>query len=281
VPVITGFCTNEGTAFIPASAETGADFRAFFADLLPAFTAGDLDAIEALYPDPTAGDDREFAQPAPPAGCGAQWRRLDRAYADYAYICPVLQTAHFLSHAGQPVHVYEYAAHAGRYDAANHGDEAAVVAHDLAQIGRWPGLVAVADAMHSFWARFVVDPSGNPNSGGGSSSTSRSSSTAPNSVEWPDFVSPFDADGTTIRKTGVAADGSSPVPLLGQLVVFGEGNDERVPRRSGPANLGTPARVRTLTDLEVRRCKFWWDRVELSQGLGRKGAAGRGAPSKL
>lgn len=275
IPVITGYSTNEGTMFIPPEADTNAEFRAFFQILIPTLTPADLDELEALYPDPaTAQPGSERYRDVPP-GKGRQWARLDAAYSDYAYICPVLQTAHFLSRAGVGhVYVYRYAATA-LWGTANHGDEAPVVAHDMDALGRGrPGLLAIADAMSSRFARFVASKVGSPNpnpdpdpdpdgdhdhgelgvdrnknrnrnsDGGGGGGGDGDSALGP---AWPAFESPFEGG------TGSA-----------KVMVFGEGNNER----SGGARLGVPASVESLSDLQRRACRFWWDRIVLSEGTG-------------
>ncbi|OIW27515.1 alpha/beta-hydrolase [Coniochaeta ligniaria NRRL 30616] len=253
IPVLTGFNTNEGTLFIPEKANTTADFRSFFSALIPGFSPADLDALEALYPDPVT--DASSPYKAVPEGKGAQWTRLDAAYSHYAYICPVLQTAHFLStyspsasnpSFSNPVYVYRYAA-ASRWGTANHGDEAPVVAHDMlnrtAAAAR-PGLRKVADAMHAAWVNFVVSPAGDPNPVSGQAGG------------WPAFVSPFGGRGK------------------GEIVVFGEGNDERWTEKGGKS-AGTPVGLEALTEWELERCRFWWDRVELSEGVGKRLDRGR------
>lgn len=297
IPVLTGYNTNEGTIFIPGGADTNADFRAFFTGLIPSFSAADLDALEKLYPDPVT-DPNPQANPYRdvPSGKGRQWARLDAAYSHYAYICPVLQTAHFLStdiENQHSVHVYRYAATA-QWGTANHGDEAPVVAHDVASLGggRLPGLLAVADAMHGAWARFVVSKAGDPNP----PSPEKSDDGV---VAWPTFLSPFSpsADGVVREWTGTVRRGETPAGETGQLLVFGEGNDERVATlRAGQEGVsgvggggwkewfaslvgagktglreGTPAKVGMLSEVELAACRFWWGRVELSEGLGNRG----------
>jgi carboxylesterase type B len=285
IPVLTGFNTNEGAMFVPPKAQTNEDFRSFFKTLIPQFSDADLDALEKLYPDPAT--DRKSPYKEVPNGMGKQWARLDAAYSHYAYICPVLQTAHFLStnSTSSPVYVYHFAAKA-RWGLANHGDEAHVVAHDMYMLSMpveegssapagdggllgmlsaamggdksskfdpskadkaMPGLRAVSDAMHGAWVNFVVSKDGNPN--GDASSTA---------AQWPAFKSPF---ATAKRDTAAA----------GQLMVFGQGNNERVPWQRSSASKktpGTPATVAALSEEDKRRCEFWWTRVELSEGTG-------------
>ncbi|SPQ27670.1 83423bf8-f901-4448-9fc8-c6791e5d754a [Thermothielavioides terrestris] len=251
IPIITGFNTNEGTVFIPPKANTAAEFRAFFQTLIPSLTSADLDKLEALYPDPVTNPSASPYTKVP-RGMGKQWARLDAAYAHYAYICPVLQTAHFMSlasgGASSNVYVYQYAATAA-HGTANHADEAPVAAHDLADLGGGvPGLEAVAREMHGAFARFVacVAGSGSPNEG---------NANGEKGLPWPAFVSPF----TTAATAGSGAG-------AGKIMVFGEGNDER----SGGRHRGVPAQVREMTELEKEACRFWWERIGLSQGFGRR-----------
>ena len=180
IPLITGYNTNEGTSFIPAKANKAAEFRAFFQALIPSLTQADLDKLEALYPDPVTTPSSPYKRV--PKGMGKQWARLDAAYSHYAYICPVLQTAHYMSESassskgGSNVYVYRYAATAA-HGTANHADETPVVAHDLEELQGMKGLEEVADAMHGRWARFVASVAASPDLEDG--------------VEWPRFVSPL------------------------------------------------------------------------------------------
>ncbi|OAA67245.1 carboxylesterase family protein [Niveomyces insectorum RCEF 264] len=291
VPVLTGFDSNEGTLFVPgdrAHADTDAAFRSFFATLVPTLTSGssgssgegDLDALSRLYPDPVTDPSRSpyvlDPHAMPPGVTGRQWARLEAAYAHYAYICPVLQTAQFLAGGDDvaspssssssssspppapspptnpPVYVYEYAAHATALNAANHGDNQGPVAHSMAVVGGHPGLVAVADAMHAAWVQFAVSPAGDPNGG-------VRGAQGVHGVTWAPF-------------SNTAA---------GPVMVFGRGNDERVPaaqRRGGPApKPGIPAAVRSLTPFERAQCRFWWARAALSEGYGQRADDGGGS----
>ncbi|KAL2755121.1 hypothetical protein ACRALDRAFT_1082664 [Sodiomyces alcalophilus JCM 7366] len=264
-PLITGFNSHEGTTFVPMKASSPADFRAFFQTLIPGLTSSDFDELDRLYPPPdVAVAQGEPYTPAVPSYCGPQWARLATAYAHHAYIAPVLHTAHHVAMAGKPVYVYEYAARAEPFAAANHGDEEPVVTHDLETLGDFPGLIPVSERMHGFFSRFVASRQGDPNhvdvgtndkNGDGRGDTG--AALAPPSQQqegyddpaWPQFVSPFDADGG---------------PDAGKILVFGEGNDER----AGGESEGVVARVRTLTKREIAQCRFWWERMPLSQGSG-------------
>ncbi|ROW17297.1 hypothetical protein VPNG_01088 [Cytospora leucostoma] len=235
IPVLAGFNTNEGTVFTSPAVETNDDFLRKFTAMIPDLTAADLQRLAALYPDPVADPSSPYARVPP--GYGRQWARYEAAYSHYAYVCPVLQTGHFYSggngnsdnsddHSDEdededddppPVWIYHFAALA-RPDLggkANHCDEAAVVAHDMAAIGPHPGLVRISDAMHGAWARFVATGDPNP---------------------------------AHIDELGAAGRGTP----------------------------GLPATVVRLTDGEVERCRFWWERVDLSEGMGRRLLDGSG-----
>ncbi|PNY27966.1 Carboxylic ester hydrolase [Tolypocladium capitatum] len=235
--LITGFCSHEGVSFVPQRAATNAAFLSFFKTLIPSLAPADLAALERLYPDPVAHPSSPYANPPQSRSrYGAQFTRLHEAYAHYAYICPVLHTAHSLAAAGATVYLYEYAALSAPFFAASHGDQAAVVAHDPALLRGKPGLADAAGAMNARWTRFAASRDG----------------TLDEDL-WPRFVSPFGG-------AGAGGDGQAG----GKLLVFGDGNDEA----AGGLDKGTPVKTRTLTEREMEQCRFWWDRMELSQGMG-------------
>ncbi len=238
--------------FVPKQAYTNNAFHDFFQTLIPTLSAADHKALDALYPDPATNGSSPY-RPVP-RGYGQQWARLDAAYGHYAYICPVLQTAHFLStntsaSASSKVYVFEFAARSGQTGTANHGDAQTVIGHNLNYPARVPGLVRVSDAMHGAWARFVAR--GDPNPIAANATT----------VPWEPFMSPI----TTSSPTGEEKEEEGR--QRGRLMVFGEGNDERM-GPWGRGHPGTPTRMRNLSEYELQQCRFWWDRVELSQGLG-------------
>lgn len=278
IPVLTGFNVNEGTVFIPPRADSNAQFRNFFSTLIPSLTSADLDELDAFYPDPVSHrDSSPFAKPPPPRGFGRQWRRLDAAYAHFAYICPVLQTAHFLSNSSSssqpaPVYVYRYAATSGDWNTANHVDEAPIVTHDLDLLPDrardMPGTRRLVRAMHGYWARFAATGDPNPPEGHPSTDPGDDADVAPLPV-WPKFVSPFAADES--RKSNAGGSDS-----LGQVMVFGEGNDERwAVTRNRRGNEGTTAQAKPLAEEDLKQCEFWWKRVDLSEGLGRQEGGAR------
>ncbi|KAI0124918.1 Alpha/Beta hydrolase protein [Xylariales sp. AK1849] len=250
IPIMTGFNTNEGAIFVPPKDSDSAALRRLMGNLIPALNETSLEVMEDIYPDPlntTSGNELYIVQP--PAGFGKQFWRLDDAYAHYAYICPALQTAHYASTSNStaPVYVYHFAARSQAHGATDHGDEAPVVAHDMAVLDDFPGLVRAADAMTGFWTRFAAFGDPNP-----SSTSAASDSTY--GTTWREFTSPFTSAG---NDTGTN----------GQLAMFADGNDERMGAR-GRSSPGVPAQMINLTEREVEECQYWFDRVIYSEGFG-------------
>ncbi|KEZ42759.1 hypothetical protein SAPIO_CDS6046 [Scedosporium apiospermum] len=251
IPVITGFCTHEGTAFV-SPCHSSEEFRAFFTTLIPGLTEADLDRLEELYPGPPPSSTSEetlttqhhYAAPPPSPALGPHWRRLEAAYAHYAYIAPVLYTAHQLSISSpsSPVYVYEFAASSPPLATANHTDETPFVTHSLKELEPHAGLVHVSERMHGFFADFVA--------GGGDGVLEG----------WPAFTSPWAAE----EEGGKGGD-------VGKIMVFGKGNDERVAgERGGVGRKGVPCDVRSLSEREIEQIGFWWERTALSQGFGER-----------
>ncbi|KAI1135245.1 alpha/beta-hydrolase [Hypoxylon sp. FL0543] len=261
IPILTGFNTNEGTIFVPAHANNASAMTDLMSTIIPALNETDLKTLDTMYPDPTTAAGEKLYITQPPAGFGTQFWRLDDAYAHYAYICPVLQTAHFASTADDagPVYAYHYAARSNAHGGADHGDEAPVVTHDMDVIGKYPGVVSMADDMTAFWSRFAV--TGNPNPKPSSSNINATT------FSWPKFVSPFvNNSGTT------TAERASATKIL---ALFGDGNDERMGMR-GRQNKGIAAQYGNLTERVLEECHFWFDRVLFSEGWG-NGSTSTGA----
>lgn len=273
VPILTGFNTNEGTVFCSPLVDTNEQFLAKFTTMIPGLSDADLDALVQVYPDPvTQPDYPDTRYEIVPPGFGRQWARYEAAYAHYAYICPVLQTGHFYSNgdnstsssssrspakkeeetssSSPPIWVYEFAALA-RADyggKANHADEAVLVSHDMDAIGQFPGLVATSDAMHGAFVRFVATGDPNP-----AATPTQQQRRTEEGGWWPRYTCPLTPKNNATTTSG-------------QIMVFGRANDER----AGGTNPGTPAAVRRLSEGEGRECRFWWDRVELSEGMGKR-----------
>lgn len=287
IPILTGFNTNEGAMFIPGRADTNDDFRSFFKTLIPTLSDDDLATLERLYPDPVTNSHSPYR--SVPSGQGKQWARLDAAYSHYAYICPVLQTAHFMSSAGLPVHVYRFAATGGNWNVANHADEAPVVTHDmdflqsLGPPGRSRGLRKVADGMNAAWGRFVAGEKVTVETDGKDDA---------HKIEWPLFRTPFSGVDASEKRWSFSSlwqqssNDDEKIPEgTGRMIVFGEGNNER----AGGSSPGTPAKEEVLNGILLKACRFWWDRIELSEGLGKSreelgryySSEGKGTRAKL
>lgn len=233
VPLITGFCTHEGTAFVPP-AHSPSTFRSFFKALIPGLTPADLDTLDALYPF------EEYSEDPPVESLGKHWRRLEAAYAHYAYIAPVLQTAEYLS-SYAPVYVYEFAVRDGVLGTANHTDQTPYVTRSAGELGH-EGLREVAGKMHGFFSEFLVGDGELDGAG------------------WPRYRSPFKRAGGGEGEGAGEGTGEG----VGKIMIFGKGNTEQ----SGGGEKGAPCEVRTLGEREMERIRFWWERVGLSQGMG-------------
>lgn len=206
-----------------------------------------------------------------------------------------------MSNAGLPVHVYWFAATGGNWNVANHADEAPVVTHDmdflrsLGPPGKSKGLRKVADGMNAAWGRFVagekVTVETNGKDGG-------------DKIEWPLFGTPFSGDDhdhdlghgqggggggkakwASFGKQSRSEDDEKVPEGTGRMIVFGEGNNER----AGGSSPGTPAKEEVMNEILLKACRFWWDRIELSEGLGKSreklgrfySGEGKGAKAKL
>ncbi|KAM0328477.1 hypothetical protein ACHAQA_004884 [Verticillium albo-atrum] len=244
-PLVTGFNSHEGASFVPDTLATAADFRSFFATLLPGLTAADLDELEALYP----LDDAAYGLHG---HRGAHFPRAAAAYAHQAYVAPVLWTAVCAARRGRPVYLYEFAARGPVFGGAGHGEEGALVAREREAAEGFEGLERVAEEMHGTFSRFVAlgDPNGESAGGGGDAGAGAGADAGRDGsggsglhtrrgVAWPKFMPLF---GEAPRDPSAEDAGLT----AGELVVFGEGNDER----AGGAQPGLVARVRTLAAVE-------------------------------
>ncbi|CAG9975122.1 unnamed protein product [Clonostachys byssicola] len=121
MPILTGFCRNEGSLYVNKSMQTSSQFNDFFGNLLPKLSKADNNQLKELYPDPTMQPRCQYVETR--SGVGAQYKRVEAAYAHYAYVAPVRQTANFASAAmTQPVYLYQWAAVSSELNGARHGD---------------------------------------------------------------------------------------------------------------------------------------------------------------
>ncbi|KAE8395541.1 alpha/beta-hydrolase [Aspergillus alliaceus] len=226
MPILTGFNTNEGTYYVPASMSKSDEFPEFFRTLLPAYTDADIKTIDTLYPDPAKDISSPYVDTRG-LPVGPQYKRVEAAYGQYAYACPVRQTAKFAS-AGQdpPVFLYRWALNKTVQGGANHGDQMAYETFNPEVRSISESQERIAGTLHAYFSSFIV--SGDPNA-----------------------VSGMYGD----RPVWERYDASSS----GRIMVFGEGNDER----AGGSGVGTAAQV---VDDEWSReeCNFWWTKSGIS-----------------
>ncbi|KAI1328595.1 alpha/beta-hydrolase [Xylariaceae sp. FL0255] len=252
IPILTGFNTDEGAIFVPKGENDPDTVHDIMSSIIPALNTTSLNMItDTLYPntDSTAGkslyDNSDDA-----SGFGTQFWPLEDAYGSYAYIAPVLQTAHYASTASDaaPVYVYHFAARSAKYGAADHGDETKFVIHDVVSLDEYQGLNDTANVMAGAWSRFIVTGDPNP------SSTSLTTSDNSTQFTWPQYFSPF---------TGTGAANTSDT--AGLVALFGEGNDEAMGSK-GTQNPGIPAQSVKLDKRHKEEVLFWWPLAIYSEG---------------
>lgn len=203
VPIMTGFNGNEGSLYVEKTMSKSSEFTNFFHELLPQLTQKDLDTINTLYPDPETVPDSIYKEDRLSHGVGPQYKRIEAAYAHYAYVAPVRQTAHF---AGPhvPVYLYHWAAISSIVGGASHGDNMAYEVREKAVCAKSKAQDELAGVLHAYTTSFIC--TGDPNKiPGGHGSR-------------PDWVP---HQGTEPKK-----------------VVFGMGNEELI-----GGGVGTPATV--------------------------------------
>lgn len=229
VPIMTGFNHNEGTMYVPKKTRSSNDFTDFFATLLPQLSKKDLKQLDELYPDPVMDraspyvDDRNLFE----LGIGEQFKRVEAAYGNYAYVCPVRQTSHFASE-GQdaPVYQYHWAVNKTVIGGANHGDQIwyetmSPLVRDIS-----PTQDEIAKYFNSYLTSFIV--TGDPMKLQGRKAIER--------PEWK----PYGQDARTM--------------------IFGKGNDEA----AGGSNVGVAAQF-VHDEWAKEECRFWWEKSEVPE----------------
>jgi len=249
VPILTGFNTNEGAMFVPAATATTQEFKKFFRVLLP-LSETDLEKLETVYPDPLSDPSSPYVETR--ARAGKQYRRIEAAYAQYAYIAPVRQTAELASAlppsapaqpppSPPPVYTYHFDVSSSPMSGCNHGDQAGYVDHDGTLVAASPTLAAIASTMHAYWSSFVV--TGDPNTIRGR---------WPDRPRWEEYA----ARGRPNRSNGEK--GSEVERGTGRIMNLGHGNDEMAGgKQTGiVAAMGGDGWARA-------ECEFWWARTHL------------------
>ncbi|OLN85436.1 Acetylcholinesterase 2 [Colletotrichum chlorophyti] len=225
VPIMTGFNRNEGSIYINKRVSKSSEFTEFFADLLPLLSEEDIATIDKLYPDPLTVADSPYKEEL--EGTGAQYRRLEVAYGQYAYVAPVRQTAEIASKASkEAVYLYQWALESSLLDRARHGEN---MYYETCEPNRTKISATQKElclTLNAYITSFIV--AGDPNAVRGESS--------PDRPVWERYV----ADDP-------------------KAMVFGEENKELI---GGEA--GAPARLHPDTWAR-RESEFWWSKVDVSQ----------------
>jgi carboxylesterase type B len=126
----------------------------FMANVNLGLNKQDLRDLERLYPDPVTHPDSSYAN----STRSTQWERISAMYGDYAYICPVQETAYRVSGSGVPVYK-------ARFNAPDNPGTDAGVGHgsDIPYLSgspdaRYPD---IAKMYNAYYASFVA--TGDPN----------------------------------------------------------------------------------------------------------------------
>ncbi|KAI1848519.1 hypothetical protein JX265_013802 [Neoarthrinium moseri] len=158
MPIMTGFNGNEGSLYVNKAMSEPSEFTDFFRVLLPQLTLEELKTIETLYPDPSTASSpyKEDRQ-----GVGNQYKRIEAAYAHYAYVAPVRQTAHLASPT-VPVFLYHWALETSVIGGASHGDNMKYEAMEPAVCKISESQKNLAGTLHTYVTSFICtgDPNG-------------------------------------------------------------------------------------------------------------------------
>lgn len=163
VPILTGFNHNEGTMYVPQTLEDPKEFLNFFRKLSPKLSEEDIAEIDKIYPDPAKYPDSQYVETRNIPNIGSQFKRLEAAYGQYAYVCNVRTTAKKAS-AGQsePVYLYHWATNRTVLGGANHGDQIGYETYDLSVRETSSTHEEIAGFVHAYWTSFITQK-GDPN----------------------------------------------------------------------------------------------------------------------
>ncbi|KAI0574641.1 PnbA Carboxylesterase type B [Pyrenophora tritici-repentis] len=225
VPIMTGFQGNEGSLYVNKKMSKSSEFLEFWKTLLPQLSDDDIQTINQLYPDPNEVPDSIYKETRLEHGVGPMYKRIEAAYAQYAYVAPVTQTAWF---AGQdvPVYLYHWAMRRNVVDGARHGDNMLYGMRDPAICSYSKTQDKLSGILHAYITSFIC--TGSPNTLDGSYGSR---------PEWQSY--------------------NKAQP---RVMIFGKDNEEFI----GGQNIGEPA-VMIDDNYAKKESEFWWSRVELSQ----------------
>lgn len=225
VPIMTGFQGNEGSLYVNKKMATSTEFLDFWRTLLPQLSSADVQAIDTLYPDPSTTPTSPYKETRLALGVGKMYKRIEAAYAHYAYVAPVRQTAFFASQ-HVPVYMYHWALRRDIVDGAKHGDNMLFETRDPTLCAQAESLDRMSGMLHAYVTSFIC--TGDPDAVAGA---------------W----------GDRPAWSAYARDAA-------KVMVFGRDSTEFV----GGACVGAPA-VLADDEFARNESEFWWSRVELSQ----------------
>lgn len=161
VPIMTGFTTNEGSLYVNKKMSTPSEFTDFWRNLLPQLSEEDLAEINRLYPDPTKDPTSIYREDRAENGVGEMYKRIEAAYAHYAYVAPVRQTAN-LAGPHVPVYLYHWALRADPVAGARHGDNMWYETRDPGTCAKSETLDELSGTLHAYFTSFICmgDPNG-------------------------------------------------------------------------------------------------------------------------
>jgi carboxylesterase type B len=224
VPIMTGFQRNEGSLYVDKQMDSPEQFTSFFATLLPLLSPEDIETIDKLYPDPSKFPDSPYLETRDKVG--SQYKRIEAAYAHYAYVAPVRQTAELASAAmSPPVYVYQWALESSVIEGARHGDNMRYEAVDPSVAKISASQLEIARTTNTYITSFIT--TGDPNK------------IKPKDLPLPEWEPYTQQDP--------------------KAMVFGAENKELIGGPIGPS-------AQLLADTWGRKeSEFWWSKVELSQ----------------
>lgn len=225
VPIMTGFQGNEGSLYVNKKMSTSAEFLDFWRALLPQLSDDDVQEIDRLYPDPNIVPTSAYKKTRLEHGVGPMYKRIEAAYAHYAYVAPVRQTAFFASQ-HVPVYLYHWALRRDVVDGARHGDNMFFEVRDPEICAQSKSQDEMSGVLHAYITSFIC--TGSPNTLAGAFG---------NRIEWK----PYDRTD-------------------GKVMIFGRDNTEFI----GGTHVGEPA-VLVEDEFAKVESEFWWSKVELSQ----------------
>ncbi|KIW98485.1 uncharacterized protein Z519_00146 [Cladophialophora bantiana CBS 173.52] len=227
IPIMTGFCTNEGSLYVDRKLSHPEQFTRLMQTLLPGLPGEDIARLNDLYPDPLTGDPT-YQDERTGKDIGAEYMRAEAAYGQYALIAPVRQTAHLASSMADapPVYLYHWDVFTTLYGGAAHADNLGYETFDRATTSLSRGQEEVAGMLHAYMTSFICH-GGDPNKLRGRYK---------HRPTWE----PYTPDR----------------PLT---MILGKGNRELI-----GGDVGTPAEL-TLETCYDEQCKFWWERTQITQ----------------